>query len=439
VQNRVTAAFESFRESYWILPMLLGAGAVPLALITVALDERLGPAAFGDVPWIYTRDAQGAREMLSTIASSLINVIGIVFSITLVTLTIASSQFGTRILRNFARDTRNKLVLGSFVGTFLYCLLVLRTITGNSGGSFVPHLSIAIAIVLAVFCLGLLVFFIHHVISMVQSDNVVHMLAKDLNKTVARIYPEEIGAGGDASERLPSVPPDIEQLGLHVKSESTGYLESIDDDRLMQIASANDLVIRVERLPGDFVFEGSVLLIAYPARAAQNCRKDLLETAAIESRRTYVQDIGFAFEQLVLVGVRALSPAMNNQILAMACIDRLCAALVELSRRKIPSRLRMDDRGSLRVVQKTVGYEEVVDLALTLVGEAAAESVTVTVHMLRAISRALAETHVEELRIALLTQADELRTRAIRNSNDEISRKEVEAAHASLRSISRAA
>lgn len=419
--------------------MLMGAVAVFAAFLTIAIDEHLGVAAFDKVTWMYTRDAQGARDLLSTIASSLINVIGIVFSITLVTLTIASSQFGTRILRNFARDTGNKLVLGTFVGTYLYCLLVLRTITGESVGSFVPHLSIAIGILLAILCLALLVFFIHHVISMVQSDNVVQMLAEGLSETINRMYPEQIGKEIRSSQQKLSPPSDLERNSIQIRSTRSGYLESIDDDRLMEIATKNDLIVRIERVPGDFLLHGSTLFLAYPSRPAKACEQDLLRAAAIESRRSYVQDIGFAFEQLVLVGVRALSPAMNNQILGMACIDRLCAALAQVSRRQIPSAFRADDKDRLRVIAPPVGYQGVVDSALTLISEAAAENSAVTVHMLNAISQAIEEIEINEFQDELLKKAQELRTRAVQLAKDDIARRHVEAAYAALNANRRAA
>ncbi len=143
--------------------------------------------------WIYTRGPDGARAVLSTIAGSMITVAGVVFSVTIVALSLASNQFGPRLLRNFMRDRGNQIVLGTFVATYLYCLLVMRTVQGMDGSQFVPHLSVTVAILMAVASLGVLIYFIHHVAVSIQAPELIANVAHELHEAIDRLFPEELG------------------------------------------------------------------------------------------------------------------------------------------------------------------------------------------------------------------------------------------------------
>lgn len=153
-------------------------GAAALAFATVALDEAFANEWLQALGWVYTGGAEGASLVLSTIAGSMITIAGVVFSMTLVALSLASSQLGPRLLRNFMRDTTNQAVLGTFVSTFVYCLLVLRTIRRAEETLFVPHLSVTIGVLFALASLGVLIYFIHHVSVSIQADEVVARIGK---------------------------------------------------------------------------------------------------------------------------------------------------------------------------------------------------------------------------------------------------------------------
>lgn len=161
--------WEDIRSSFWFVPTLMAAASAVLAMCNIYLDHTL-PESWRGNGWIYSGGAEGARAVLSVIASSMITVAGVVFSITIVALTLASSQFGPRLLRTFMRDTANQVVLGTFIATFLYCLLVLRTIRGLDEREFVPHLSVTVGVLLGVASLGVLIYFIHHVSVSIQAS-----------------------------------------------------------------------------------------------------------------------------------------------------------------------------------------------------------------------------------------------------------------------------
>ncbi|MBZ0110885.1 MAG: DUF2254 domain-containing protein, partial [Thermoanaerobaculia bacterium] len=188
---------ERIRSSFWFLPSLMAVGAVLLAFGTVALDDAIANDWLLRQGWVYTGGAEGASAVLGTIAGSMITIAGVVFSMTLVALSLASSQFGPRLLRNFMRDTTNQVVLGTFIATFLYCLFVLGTIRRAEEIAFVPHLSVSIGILTAVCSLAVFIYFIHHVSVSIQSHQIVSRVWQDLIRGIDRAFPE---LDGESSE-----------------------------------------------------------------------------------------------------------------------------------------------------------------------------------------------------------------------------------------------
>lgn len=421
---------EALRESYWFIPAIMVGCSVGLALLSISMGNLISAKMLGQISWIYTRDPQAARDLLAMVGGSLITVAGVIFSVTLVALTNASSQFGTRILRTFARDTGNKVVLGAFVGTFLYCLLVMRPITGGQN-SFVPHLAILIAILLAMLCFGLLIYFIHHVIGILQSDNVITALCNDLKESIRRMYPEELKS--QPENNVASMPDDFGRRCVAVNSQETNYIESFADEKVLSLAEEHGLVIRAEKMPGNFVLQGTPLAYVYPAESiSDELHNKIRKTFNMASRRSYVQDIGFGFEQLVLVAVRAISPAVNNQILAMSCVDRISEALALLASRKIPSPAHLDKEGNLRVLSKLVDYGSAVELAFGLIAESAKTSPRVTTHMLIAIAELLQVSHPPAFRAALMDMASRIRDQALPSIQDNVGQQDVIHAYAAV-------
>jgi len=417
---------ERIRESYWFIPSAMGLGAFLLAVVSLALEGKVTSSWLSSFGWVYTRDAEGARQLLSMIGGSLITVTGVVFSVTLVALTNASSQFGSRVLRTFARDTGNKVVLGAFLGTFLYCLLVMRTITGGNNG-FVPHFAVLVGIALSMVSFGLLIYFIHHVISIVQADNVITAISHDLNATIARMFPSQLGSPADnlSSSTVSSL---LGQPAEVVTAPISGYLESIDDAALLKCAAKGNLTIEIVCSPGEFVFCGSKVALIRPPRGPE-VREDLQKAFSIAKERSYVQDIGFAFQQLVLVATRSLSPAINDQLLAMTCIDRLCESLALIGERQLPCRYRMDEDGNVRIVAPSFRYTEIVRMALALISEVASDSAAVISHILYSIGRTISVVDVPELQSALVSYAGELHLRALQSLTTEVDRRTVEGAY----------
>lgn len=408
---RLAQLWQTARASYWFIPSLMTVGAVLLSVAMVRVDasatgltEQLG--------WIYSGGPEGARAVLSVIGGSVMGTAGVTFSITIAALSLASGQFGPRILYNFMRDTGNQVVLGTFIATFIYCLLVLRTVRGGEDvGRYVPHLSVTVGVALGLASLGVLIYFIHHVSVSIQAPNVVAAVSRDLHAHIDRIFPERVGREpGHGRERrvAEEVPAGFDERAAAVCARHNGYLQAVDMERLMELATAHDLLLRVEPRPGAFMLRGGRLVSVWPPERLDGELEGRLRDAfVLGAQRTHTQDVEFSVDQLVEVGVRALSPGINDPFTAMNCLDRLGAALCHLARRDLPSPYRLDDAGRLRVfIRSRTVFAGMVDASFDQLRQYGRESVSVTVRILETIARVLACVDGDEERAALLRQAE---------------------------------
>ncbi|HJS09285.1 MAG TPA: DUF2254 domain-containing protein [Pirellulales bacterium] len=417
--------WESLRTSYWFLPAVLGGGAILLSAATISIDHTIREYAGWAAGWTYGGGPEGARAVLSTIAGSMITVAGVVFSITIVALSLASAQFGPRLLRNFIRDRRNQFVLGTFTATFLYCLLILRTVRGTDDEQFVPGVSVSVGILLAVASLGVLIYFIHHVAVSIQATHVIQSVSQELRETIDRLWPEELGE--EPSSLDTSLPAFHEQEAIAVSADASGYLDAIRDDVLIKLAKENDLIIRLAHRPGHFAVEGTTMAWASPPqRVSKELTQRLNSAFVMSSQRTPFQDVEFAIDQLVEVAVRALSPGVNDPFTALNCIHRLGEALCRLARRSIPSPFRYDDEKHLRVIAYPADFSAVADAAFNQIRQHGAGSAAVLICLLETIGVVASLSQRPEDRAALARHADLVLRAARRTLTEEADLADVE-------------
>jgi uncharacterized membrane protein len=407
---RIQHFWEIATSGYWFVPSLMTAGSAVAAFGMLEIDRTfLGPGV--SIGWLYSGGSDGAKTLLSTVAGSVITVAGVVFSITIAALTQASSQFGPRLLRNFMRDTSNQVVLGTFVATFLYCLLVLRTIHGKleDGAAFVPQASVSGAVLLAVASIAVLIYFIHHISLLLQAPNVVAAVLADFGRemdSVTRRNQHECPPP-DATAVADHLPADFESQSCVITSSSDGYIQAVDYTELIDLARASDLLLHLVLRPGDYAIKGNLMLRAWPAKnCVDSLRSRLNKAFLLGPHRTSEQDLEYGLRQMAEIAVRALSPGINDPFTAINCIDSLGSAICQVARCGLPGARRYDSDGKLRLVTSVSTFEGIVDMAFNQIRQYGRDSVAVTVRLLEVLEACGSQCKKPEQRAALLRQAE---------------------------------
>lgn len=401
--------WDALHTSYWFVPTLMAISAVALAFFMLTLDQKLGSGLVKELGWIYTGGPDGARAVLSTIAGSMITVTGTVFSITIVALSLASSQFGPRLLRNFMKNIGNQIVLGTFISTFIYCLLVLRTVHGDEYEIFIPQISVTVAIILAIIGIGVLIYFIHHAAESIQADIVIAEVSEDFNRAINYLFPEKLGFRPPflSPEPTPELLESFDNNYCTVIAYRGGYIQAIDDDQLLQVAKSHDVIIKLLRRPGHFVIKGSELVKIFPSQSVnKSLIKQINQIFILGPQRTQQQDVEFTINQLVEIAVRALSPGINDPFTAIRCIDRLSEGFCCLVEREIPSPYRYDDNHKLRIIANPVTFEGMIDAAFNQIRQYVDSSVAVRLRLLEALAEIAAHTRNNEYQDILRIHAE---------------------------------
>jgi uncharacterized membrane protein len=383
MEDRVTetllAFWERLRANFWFVPSLMALATVGFSYGVTRFDADLSGNDL--MVWLWSGGADGARSLLSTIASSMITVAGTVFSITIAALTLAGSQFGWRLLRNFTRDLGNQIVLGTFVSTFLYCLLILRTVRSEEEGGFVPHVSVTCAVVFAVASVGVLIYFIDHVARSIQAESLIAAIGADLRETIRALR-------DSSEEEVFESPLAAGRPMVSILAEESGYLEHLNRDRLVQFAERKSLLIESCLRPGDFVMRGSEVFKVKGAEPLnRKDQKELLEAIKLDCRRTPTQDVRFGVRQLTEIAARALSPGINDPYTALTCADWLADCLGELGHKHHLHLCRSGPDGEPRLLEWTVSFEEITNLSFDVFRIYGAESTIVMIHLLDLLRR----------------------------------------------------
>ncbi len=395
--------------NFWFVPAAMVVIAIGLSGLLPWIDEVIGGSSAVIPRWIYQGGPDGARALLTTIAGSMITVAALTFSITIVGLSLASQQFGPRLLRNFIRDRGYQVVLGTFLATFVYCLLVLRAVTSNGSIPFVPYLSLAVGILFAVVALGVLVYFIHHATFSIRAETIVAATGRELRAAVSRLFPSGEDGKLERPEPGRSLPEGFPSGAQEVMADNSGYIQAIDYDRLLKSAHDNGLVLRLEHRVGHFVTQQARLLDVWPGTAAltEELTAELNSCFVLGTQRSLNRDVESAVDQLVEIAVRSLSPGINDPYTAIACIDQLTDALGLVGERTIPSAL-LRYEGQARLVTYPLTYAHLVDAAFSHIRQYGRGSVPVIVRLLEAIASLTPRVQHDSHRSALMRQAQML-------------------------------
>jgi uncharacterized membrane protein len=406
------------RESFWFLPAVCGVAAVSIALGLIELDRFLQDNGIADAPLIADLSATGSRALLATIGGTMLGVAATTFSITISVLATTSAAYGPRLVRNFMADRGNQFVLAVLTSTFLYALVVLRAVRTHEDATvtFVPNIAVSFAFVLAVADVAVLVYFIHHIASSVQVTTMQSRVLGELMGVIDLLYPTNSVNHLRRTDavRLPA--------GEVARSTSAGYVQHVDVARLVHLATEHDLVIRVVATTGTYSLRGEVLAQIHTlgtAVAPATLPKSVAHAFSIDSVRTPHQDLRYATQGLIEIGVRGLAAGANDPYTAISAVDALGHALLTLYSRPIPTGLHSDAEGELRVVCTWPSPSDVsadVFLALRTYGLGHPIVVDATIRLVDRIEKVA----TGDERRALGEQAAALRDAYARVASDEV-------------------
>jgi uncharacterized membrane protein len=345
---------ERFRGSLFYVPALYIAGAAGLAALTIWLDRTLA-ADLPEIPGLLLTTVDSARSILSTIAGATVTVAGVVFSLTVIAVQLASSQFSPRVLRSFLRDLFAQSVIGLMVATFTYSLLVLAATRAGGADSEAPlqNISVTVAIVLAVVAVLAIVGFVDHSARAMQVSVIIRRIAAETKNLIDHRYPHH-REQEDLRPAAAGPPHD----GHVVRAADVGYIQQVDDQSLLSSLPPGGR-LWLETRVGSFVTKGTPLATVAPVpEETDGLDQEIRAAFSNGKERTMQQDVAFGIRQLVDVALRALSPSLNDPTTAVEVIFHLRGVLEELLVRDPPPRVSLGEDGREVVHGQALGHDD---------------------------------------------------------------------------------
>lgn len=424
--------FSRLRQNYWFMPSIMTFGAVVLGLLLPYLDSRLGSDWIRAVGFLRATQVEGARAILTTLAGATLGVAGVAFSVTIVAVSFASSNYGPRLIGNFMGDRTNQVILGVFVATFVYCITVLSTVHASIEYSdttleaFVPHLSVFFALFLTLAAVGALIVYIHHIPESINIMNLTAEIGDKLHRAIVRMLDEEARRSRD--DRDAGIGPWREtpqtENSHHVRATTAGFIQQFNLDELLALARQENVQITLHHAPGDFVVADAVIMSAHPQRHGDSSIAKRMGGCFTQgANRTDVQDILFLSDQLVEVLGRALSTGVNDPHSAMLCLDWLRAGLVAFARRPPARPARKDDP----VLYRRVSFEEMLNRSFDEMRQYIAADRTATLHAIGVLKELALAASRQEMSDACVQQMQRLARSAKEMLLESAAKEEVEA------------
>jgi uncharacterized membrane protein len=385
---RLGTLWDEITDSLWFVPALITAGCVGLAILLISYNDAISGVLDSDLWFIFAGSGDGAQGVLQAIATSIITVTGVVFSVTIVALQLASSQFTPRVLRQFMANRGNQIVLGVFIGTFTYTLLVLRTIRGDSNGDeFVPNIAVTGAVLLALTSIGFLIFFINHAARAVQASVIIDTVWHDTRAAIDAVFPERVE---HAQERVPDAAAlsvgDPAEYAV-VRSLKSGYVQAIDRSGLCRIAELHQLVIRTEFEIGEHVLPGQALFSVWPGADLRDDRHgELRGNVVLGMERTQYQDVKFGMVEMMDIAVKAMSPSINDPTTAVNVIDRVSDLMLELAWRRRGDHVDRSREGRPLLIMRRPRLADTADIVFHQVRHYSAENPTIAIKLVQSLA-----------------------------------------------------
>ncbi|PKL85439.1 MAG: DUF2254 domain-containing protein [Ignavibacteriae bacterium HGW-Ignavibacteriae-1] len=396
------------KATFWFIPVIIIITSILLSIGLVYLDGHISLPQNSITRFFFVNSPDSARSILSTISAAMMGVAGTVFSITLVVLTLASSQFGPRLIKNFMYVRLNQIVLGAYISTYLYCLLVLNAVQDYNDYTFIPSISIIVAILAAITNIILLIVFIHNIAISLQADKVVSNISAFISNQVETLFPEKLEEEKLIEKNINiSTEFSVYQYRISVKSPKSGYLQYIDTEDLIELLTKKNSLMELYHRPGAHLVEGLEIGMIY---SNDNWDKDDFEKFnskfEIGKIKTAQQDLEFSIHQIVEIALRAISPGINDPYTAIACIDNLTAIMSYLAQAKFPSKYLFDEDGNLRVIADKFEFEGILDAAFNQIRQFSAGMPAVIIRLMESLTTINKFTINENQKIAVKKHAE---------------------------------
>lgn len=419
--KKVLFFWRELGSTFWFVPVLIISFSILLAFVLVYIDSILTIPREGWSQFFLVNSSDSARSILTTISSAMMGVAGTVFSITLVALTLASSQFGPRLIKNFMYVRLNQVVLGLYISTYLYCLIVLNSVTDSSGYTFIPSISILVAIITAAINIILLIIFIHQIATSIQADKVVSDISNFISEQLETLFPETIGVELENEDNVDtSAAVSGYQKQISIKIPKSGYLQYVDGEALIEIVTRQDALLELYVRPGKHVVEHAEMALLF---SNVEWGKDELEKIykqfVIGNTKTSQQDLEFSIQQMVEIAARALSPGVNDPYTAITCIDNLTEIMCYLAQTKFPSKYRFDEKGNLRMIADTFNFEGVLDSAFNQIRQFSGGSPAVIIRLMEALTTIHGFTSKESHKKVVIKHAEMVLSSGKRNFKEK--------------------
>lgn len=422
MKAQLTYLLHKLRESFWFLPALMTIAAGALSLFTLTLDHNPDLTLIRMLPWSEGLGFANARLILSTVAGSIITAASLVFSLTLVALTLAAGQMGPRLLTLFMRDRMTQFVLGTFVATFVFALLVLASLGDQADGATVPKISIFVSLLLTLLSFGLLIAFIHHLATSLHADEVVARMAQELDTQIVKLFAKKENDSGTNTESEPSW-----ESSTSIASPKRGYVQTIDQSALVKIARCHDTEIQLRFRPGQFVCRDETFArVRGNPDSLEEIRTNICQSIVFGPKRTNAEDPEFALQAIVEIGLRALSPGLNDHYTAVSCLDWLGDALMVILKGSMPDAVYRDEADQVRLYMVPVTLEGLFNTALNELRQTAEGNVAVLIRMAETLERLAHVASTSEQKMIIRRHVDMLARTCKRSIEEELDLKDVD-------------
>ena len=424
---RFKTLWERVRTSLWFLPGLMTLSALALAWLTLRTRIKLGDG-IDAVWWLHSGSAADAARLLSSLLASMITMATLAISITMVVLTLAANQLGPRLIRSFMADRRTQIMLGFFLATIVYVVLVLRSINSEIRDAEVPNLAVSMGTLMVLICVFLLLFFIHHLARSIVADAVIHRIGLDLDAAIKRMLPEADAPPEPLAER----PSEWEDSAI-LRSKLGGYIDAIDHAGLVQCAKKAGAVIELSFRPGQHILPRGEHGWIHPTTApTEDIEAQLTSNVILAGERSGNDDLEFSIRQLVEIALRALSPGVNDPFTAIAVIDRLGVSLAFIMQRGRARSVWCDDDGAVRLITPAPTFPGLADIAFNQIRQAGEGQPAILIRLMTTLVQLAEQTQNAQQRRVLLEHIDMVASAGRRSVEEEYDLEALEECRARL-------